>query len=289
MPKNPSWDEGQLDLFSRSRGEAHRGRPSGPKAVEPRSLTDEELLRAVPASGLADGPALMAEIGRRRLAAAVPVLEAHGRRFSGFGLDQPVPEQQAAVLALGAIRGRAAAEAVRRLIGRREIVGPTLTTAVGVAAALGVRLPAPLVLEFLDSPLADMRAAACRCAGPDAAVLRRLEDLLEDLHPDVQAAAAITLGRMGKASARPVLLRLLRDDPSADALDAIAVVADEDSVVLMGRVMRERPELAESAREALEEVEHPRAAQVLRGHQTAPSCGLEAADGATDGDSGSRL
>jgi len=257
--------------------------------MDPRALTDDDLLRAVPASGLADGPALMAEVGRRRLERAVPVLEAHCRRFSGFGLDHPVPEQRAAVLALGVIGGRDAGDAVRRLIERREIVGPTLTTAVGVAAALGVRLSAPFVLEFLDSPVADLRAEACRCARPDAAVLSRLEDLLEDLHPPVQTAAAITLGRMGKASARPVLLRLLRDEASADALDAIAAVADEDSVVLMGRVMRENPELAEAARQALEDVEHPLAARLLRGHQAERSLGLSAAGDATDGDPRRRL
>lgn len=273
MPRNPSWAEGQLDLFSQSRGQARRGRPSGPEAVEPISLTDEDLLRAIPASGLADGPALMAEIGRRRLAAAVPVLEAHGRRFAGFGLDQPVPEQQAALRALEAIGGRDAAGAVRRLIERREILGPTLATAVGVAAALGVRLSAPQVLDLLDSPDADLRAEACRCAGPDAAVLGRLEDLLEDLHPQVQKAAATALGRMGKTCARPVLLRLLRQEPTAEALDAIAPIADEDCVVLMGRVMRENPDLTEAARAALEDVEHPRAAQVLRVHQTGSGTG----------------
>jgi len=289
MPKNRSSDDDQFDLFSAPRSEARQVRHAGVAAMDPSALTDDDLLRAVPASGLAGGPVLMTEIGRRRLANGVPVLETHCRRFAGFGLDQPVPEQRAAVLALGAIRGRAAGDAVRRLIERREIVGPTLTTAVGVAAALGVRLSAPIVLEFLDSPDAEMHAQACRCAGPDAAVLSRLEDLLEDLHPDVQTAAAITLGRMGKASARPVLLRLLRDEASADVLDAIAAVADEDCVVLMGRVMRENPELAEAARQALEDVEHPLAARLLRGHQAERSRGLRAAGGATDGESRCRL
>jgi len=289
MPKSRSSDDDQFDLFSAPRSEARRVRYAGVAAMKPSALTDDDLLRAIPVSGLADGPALMTEIGRRRLASGVPVLEAHCRRFAGFGFDEPVPEQRAAVLALGAIRGRAAGDAVRRLIERREIVGPTLTTAVGVAAALGVRLSAPIVLECLESPVADIRAAACRCAGPDAAVLNRLEDLLEDLHPDVQAGAAIALGRMGKTSARPVLLRLLRNEPSADALDAIAVVADEDSVVLMGRVMRERPELSEMARQVLEEIEHPLATLVLRSHQSERSCALEADGGATDGDPRRRL
>ena len=89
----------------------------------------------------------------------------------------------------------------------------------------------------------------------------------------MQKAAALALGRMGKVSARPVLLRLLREEPTAEVLDAIAAVADEDSIVLMGRVMRGTPDLAEAARQALDEADHPRAAQVLRVAQTGSGVG----------------
>jgi hypothetical protein len=119
MPKSRSSDDGQFDLFSAPRSESRQIRHAGVAAMDPGALTDDDLLRAIPASGLADGPALMAEVARRRLESGVPVLEAHCRRFAGFGLTQPVPEQRAAVLALGAIGGRDAGDAVRRLIERR--------------------------------------------------------------------------------------------------------------------------------------------------------------------------
>jgi hypothetical protein len=61
------------------------------------SIEDDELLVALPNSGIADSIALAAEAGRRRMTAAVPALEALCRRFSGFGADRIVREQAAAL------------------------------------------------------------------------------------------------------------------------------------------------------------------------------------------------
>lgn len=268
MQRKPSSDEKQLDLFSYPRKEPQPIAQPRSATAEPRSLSDGDLLRAIPGSGLADGPPLLTEAGRRGLNAAIPVIEAYCRRFAGLGLDHPVPEQRAAVLALGAIGGRDAGEAVRRLIERRGISGPTLTDAMGVAAALGVRLSAEFILECLDSADADIRADACCCTGPDPVILNRLEDLLTDTEPRVRAAAACALGRTGRVSSRPMLLQLLRECPSPEVLDAVAVVADEECIVLLGRVMRERPALSGAVRQALAEVDHPLAEQLLQTQQT---------------------
>ncbi|MFL5255767.1 MAG: HEAT repeat domain-containing protein [Rhodopila sp.] len=48
---------------------------------------------------------------------------------------------------------------------------------------------------------------------PHPAVVALLVDLLGDLHPIVAQKAACALGHMGHTEARPMLSRLLRDQP----------------------------------------------------------------------------
>src|SRR5262245_42439023 len=85
----------QLDLFSASSGPAQRNLPGGApgRVIACDTLDDDSLLAAIPGAGMRETVALVAEAGRRRLPAALPVLEALCRRFAGFGADQVVPEQ----------------------------------------------------------------------------------------------------------------------------------------------------------------------------------------------------
>src|ERR1700756_5975817 len=114
----------QLDLFSSSGIQAERPLPQSiglpPTAA---ALDDQALIAAIPESSLAESIALATEAGRRRLATAIPSLEALCRRFSGFGIDRMVPEQAAALRALGMIGGREAAQALSRLIVRAAVHG----------------------------------------------------------------------------------------------------------------------------------------------------------------------
>src|SRR5882724_1592566 len=96
----------QLDLFSVSIGPAERDVPR--RTTEPiasDTLDDDSLLAAIPDAGIRESVALVTEAGRRRLAAAIPVLEALCRRFAGFGADRIVPEQAAALDAFVKIGG----------------------------------------------------------------------------------------------------------------------------------------------------------------------------------------
>ena len=69
---------------------------------------------------------------------------------------------------------------------------------------------------------------------------------------------------MGRPEAAPLLKHALRQAPSVPAIEAVAPVADEECVVLLGRLARDAPEdLAAAARDALEAVEHPLAARLL--------------------------
>ena len=257
--------ERQLDLFSAS-GIPPKGQSEpdhGRQEPAPADLDDDALIAAIPFAGLAAAPALVAKAGRRRLHAAVPALEQLCLRFAGFGLERAVPEQVAALDALDLIGGPQAAQTVARLIARDVVQGPTRKIAVAVAARLKSPMPAETVLALLQHADPEMRADACRCTGPWPAARPFLLDLAQDSDTNVAVAACCALGRMGWRDARPALLRLLRDAPSVEVIDAIPAIADEDCIVLLGRLIRTQPGLADPALDALEMIDHPRARQIV--------------------------
>jgi hypothetical protein len=254
----------QLDLFAgggerskrASAAAAAQSRPSAP------DLDDAALVAAIRGASLPDCHALAAEAGRRRLAPAIPALEALCRRFRGFGLQRPIPEQTAALAALAAIGGSAAAAAAERLIVGRIVQGPGLAAALAAAARLGVRLRDDLVAPLLRDAAPPIRAGACGCARPSKDVTPLLVDLLADANRGVAREAALALGRMGRDEARPTLKRLLLEAPTSDAIDAAIGVADDECLVILGRLARSRPELADAALDALDGAESPRAVTI---------------------------
>jgi hypothetical protein len=72
-----------------------------------------------------------------------------------------------------------------------------------------------------------------------------LRELLDDLHRDVRIAEACALGRLGRSEVRALLVGYLREEPTAELIDAIAPIADEECAVLLGRVARSTPHLFE--------------------------------------------
>jgi HEAT repeat protein len=86
-----------------------------------------------------------------------------------------------------------------------------------------------------------------------------LVDLLDDLHGLVAAAAACALGRAGRIEAQPALARLLRDEPTAEVIDAVSPLADDDCIVQLGRIARTNPVLSAAAIDALDAMDNPRA------------------------------
>jgi hypothetical protein len=252
--------EQQLDLFSSAGIQAVRPLPPS-RELRPAAtvLDDQALIAAIPGSILADSIALAAEAGRRRLAAAVPSLESLCRRFSGFGIDRMVPEQAAALQALAAIGGREAAQAVSRLIVRATVQGPTLNLAVSTAAQIGSALPPDVLQSLLRHPDPGIRSGVCGCARrcPDLIVV--MIDLLDDLNQGVARSAACALGQIGRIEARPMLAKLLRDEPSEEVIDAVSSIADEECMVQLGRIARTEPALSDAALNALEDIDQPRA------------------------------
>jgi len=148
------------------------------------------------------------------------------------------------------------------LIVERVVQGPGLAAALNAAARLGAGLPGELVAPLLRDALSEVRAGACRVARPSPAVVPLLVALLDDLDRHVAQAAALALGRMGRGEARPALLRLLREAPSPAVVDAAIAVADEECLVILGRIARTQPDLADAALAALDSAESPRAATI---------------------------
>jgi hypothetical protein len=260
----------QLDLFAATGPPSADPAPSRDQRAHlaPGDLDDEALIAAIPEARVADCFALAAEAGRRRLLSAIPALEALCRRFKGFGLHHTVPEQAAALAGLAAVGGRDAASAVGQIIIDGVVQGPGLSNAISVAAKLRAILPTETIVLLLRHAEPAIRADACRCAGPQPPVLSLLVDLLGDLQAAVATAAACALGQMGRLDARPRLLRLLREDPTAAVIAAIAGVANDDCIVQLGRIARTRPDLAEAAINALEDIDDPRAAAILTSIQS---------------------
>lgn len=234
-------------------------------------LDDAALIAALPECGLADCRGVAAEAGRRRLVAAIPALEALCRRFKGFGIDHAIPEQTAAVQALAMIGGGAAVMAVSRIIVDAVVQGPGLVGAVGAAAWLGCSLPAGTLSVLLRHPEPRIRADACRCTRRSPEVVSRLLDLLNDLNSTVARSAACALGRCGRVEARPMLARILREDPSAEVIEAAAAIADEECIVLLGRIGRAGTGLADIALDALEGMDQPRAAALAAAIRMRPA------------------
>ena len=131
----------QLDLFG---DRPNFDRPPDEGSLQPllpQELSDEGLIAAIPEATLADARALAAEAGKRRLSAAIPALITLSNRFVGYGIEIGVPEQAAALEALGVIGGPEASRALVQLIVKRIVQGPTLVVATTVASQLGVVFP----------------------------------------------------------------------------------------------------------------------------------------------------
>jgi len=223
---------------------------------------DAALIAAIPEASLANGTLLAAEAGRRRLAGAIPALAALCRRFKGFGADRLVPEQAAALRALGEIGGHEAGQVISGLIFRAVVQGPTLGVAVDAAATVHAPLPPNVLGSLLQHADPGIRAAACRCARRSPEVIALLIRLLDDRDRAVASSAACALGRLGRSDARPALKQLLREAPSVDVVESVPAIADEECMVLLGRLARTMPDLADAAIDALESIDHPRASTI---------------------------
>ncbi|MGE0226492.1 MAG: HEAT repeat domain-containing protein [Acetobacteraceae bacterium] len=251
------------------------------RGQDPSTLNDAALLAAIPNASRSEHAALIAEALRRRPVGIVAALDALCRRFRGFGRRHPIAEQRSAVSAIAAVGGNEARRALVAIIMDRVVEAAGVAATMAAARQSGCRLPASIVLDLLRHPDPAVRADAAACAPPGSAeVTAVLADLLEDLHPQVAAAAALALGAHGNERARAPLLRLLLAAPNEEVIAAIAPVADADVLVRLGHIARAGGPAGDAALSALENSEHERAAAILaalrrdvraeRGEQSVP-------------------
>jgi HEAT repeat protein len=254
----------QLDLFGGG-GNASAQAPKSGRThaiADPTTLSDREILAMIPDAGIPLVFSLIDEAGRRKLKEAVPVLDRLCRLFTGFGVEREVPEQAAALLALASIGGREAQAAMSGLLSGGVIQGPTLKIAARAAATLKCRLPAEIVLSFLSSSDPEMRATTCDLALPRSDIFAALLSLLADPDNNVRTSAACALGRHGRHEARDALKNLLRKAPTPAVVEAIAPIADPESIVLLGRLAKSGGSLAKVALDALSGIDDPLAMKI---------------------------
>ena len=137
--------------------------------------------------------------------------------------------------------------------------GPTPNLAVSTAAQIGSILPTDVLRSLLRHPDPIIRASICGCARRRPEVISVMIDLLDDLNQGVARSAACALGQIGRIEARPMLAKLLRDEPSEEVIDAVSSIADEECLVQLGRIARTEPALSDAALNALEGIDQPRA------------------------------
>ncbi|MEK4031805.1 HEAT repeat domain-containing protein [Methylocystis sp. IM3] len=117
-------------------------------------------------------------------------------------------------------------------------------------------------MSFLSCSDPEMRATACDLTIPRADIFAVLVGLLADPDRNVRSSAACALGRHGRHEARDVLKNLLRRAPTPTVVEAIAPVADEECIVLLGRLARTGGGLAKAALDALSGIDDPLALKI---------------------------
>ncbi len=248
----------QLNLFDRSgpaetadcAGRRDRPRSGGyatlDATLDATGLSRDALLAALE-RGL-DGPtddsrdllALIAEVGRRREAAAAQIMVRVCRRHAGFDRERAVPEVAAALKALAAARAADGAPAILRLVENGALGHASVAAALLYFASVRYRSAAKLIRACLHHDEAGLRAAACALAAALAARSEtgRLSELLHDTRSEVADAALLALGGFGYRPVKKTLesrLQTAAVDDIPGIVDALAAVSDEETAVCLGR------------------------------------------------------
>ena len=254
----------QFDLFG-DRPPAPPGARSASPPLRPETLSDDEILDRLPATGLRDALLLCSLVVERNLGdRAVPALDRLWRRFKGFGRERRLPEQEAVVETLALIGTRRAKDLLARIVTAADLPPPLLPVSLRAALAAGLRLPRGFTGPLLRHADPEVRERAARLCQFGRSDISALEGLVGDTHPPVRRAAAVVLGRMGRVSAKAVLLEELERDPASEIVTALSGIADDDIAVHMGRCAGAHPALAETIAAELEEMETDLSLKIAR-------------------------
>ena len=261
----------QFDLF----GDRPPAVPdAGPVArpLQPDTLSDDEILDLLPDARMRDAVLLCSLVVERELGdRALPALDGLWRRFRGFGRARRLPEQEAVVEALARIGTTGARDMLAGIVTAADLPPPLLSVALRAAREAGLALPrgfAGPLLRDADPRVRELSARLKRFGKPD---IDALEELIGDTHRPVRRAAAVALGWLGRASAKPVLLEELRRDPEREIVTALSNIADDDIAVHLGRCAEAHPALAETVAAGLEEMETEYSRKIARRIRAGPA------------------
>ena len=96
-----------------------------------------------------------------------------------------------------------------------------------------------------------------------------LRDGLTDPSPGVRRLAAIAIGMRGDAEARERLVDELERNPTAEVIEALAGIGDDDAIVHLGRCAENHSALAEKVLDALRDMESAKAERLVQRLETA--------------------
>ena len=260
-----------MDLFG-DRPPATPDSAPASRPVRPYTLSDDDILDLLPDAGMRDAVLLCGLVVERGLGdRALPALDRLWRRFRGFGRDRSQPEQEAVVETLARIGTAGAADMLGRIVTAADLPPPLLPVALRAALDAGLGLPrnftGPL-LRHADPLVRGLAARLSRFGRPDIAAL---EESIGDTHAPVRRAAAVALGRLGRASAKPVLLEELHRDPASEIVTALSGIPDDDIPVYLGRCAEAHPALADAVAAALEEMETVLSLKIARRIRVGPA------------------
>ena len=255
------------DLFDeRGHVEAdHVPAPAAPCAgPAPGQLTDGDLIEMLPRADMSNAEPLCAEVVSRRLETAVPALESLWRRFFGFGVRVPFPQQRTVLDTLGKLESEAARAALSGIVLSRGLPAPLLPDALRAAAESGLALPVAYIAPLLGHEDGAVREPAFALAVKAGVPGDHLRDGLTDPLEPIRRSAAVALGNRGDARAMTTLVGELARNPSAEVIEALAMISDDDVIVHLGRCAERHPALAGIVVEILNDMEGVRAERLAR-------------------------
>ena len=91
-----------------------------------------------------------------------------------------------------------------------------------------------------------------------------LNNSLTAASPAVRRLAAIAKGMRGDAEARERLVDELERNPTAEVIEALAAIGDDDAIVHLGRCAERHPALVESVLDGLRDMESAKAERLVR-------------------------
>lgn len=264
----------QFDLFGDRPPAASVSAPAS-RPLRPDTLSDDDILDLLPDAMMRDAVLLCGLVVERGLGdRALPALDRLWRRFRGFGRERPQPEQEAVLEALAGIGTKAATDRLAGIVTAADLPPPLLPVALRAALQAGLALPRGFAGPLLGHDDPRVRELAARLGQFGTSDIAALEESIGDIHRPVRRAAAVALGWLGRASAKPVLLEELRRDPAREIVTALAGIADGDVAVHLGRCAEAHPALAETVAAVLEEMETELSLKIARriraGHARRP-------------------